>query len=199
MNDSTEALKPILVIVRGLPGSGKSYVVQELQSQMSDADFVVLDPDAIDFDSEAYAAFSAGLTADGVDAKLHPYRFLRSQGYAGIKEHKIIIWNQAFTHQDLLDRTIKNLQTYAVENGHELPALIVEVHVDPEIAKERVAQRVEKGGHDVSAEAFERFINDYKTFDGYGYQVISLDGTSDITESVTQVKTAIKKLLRAND
>lgn len=188
------ALRPVLIMIRGLPGSGKSYVARELQKQLDAGALVILDPDATDYDSQAYKDFSAALTAEGVDAKLHPYRFLRSRGYAAILEGKVIIWNQAFTHLDLLDRTIKNLQAYATEHGVELPAFVVEVEVELKVAKQRVHERAAAGGHDVTDEVFERFINDYKSFDGFGYDIVKVNGTADVAESASRIAAEITRL-----
>jgi len=120
----SDPLRPVLIMVRGLPGSGKSYLAQLLQKRLG-GDVVMLDPDGTDYTSGAYASFSAKLTSEGVDEKLHPYRYLRAQAYEGITDHKVIIWNQAFTNNDLLDRTIKNLQAYAAEHNEKLPAMVV--------------------------------------------------------------------------
>lgn len=190
-----ENKQPTLVIIRGLPGGGKSYLAHELQQQIGQDKVVLLDPDEIDENSDDYQVFTAQLTNEGVDAKLHPYRYLRSKGYQGILDGKIIVWNQAFTHQDLLDRTIKNLQAYAQEYDKVLSALVVEVEVDLELAKKRVAERAAAGGHNVDDEAFERFVNDYASFTAYGYPLITLDGAADVQANAAKVKQAIEELI----
>jgi predicted ABC-type ATPase len=179
--------KPKLVIVRGLPGSGKSYISGLLSANIGVSKTVLLDPDSINFDSNDYLAFSKPLTTEGVDEKLFPYRYLRALAYRAISAGKTIIWNQAFTHQDLLDRTIKNLQNYAKEHGVELGVLVVEVLIDTKIAKQRVQDREKTGGHGVADEEFERFIADYSSFANYGYPTLQVDGSADVQKSVNLI------------
>lgn len=173
--------RPILVIVRGIPGSGKSYLTDIVKKQLGSNETVVLDPDAIDFSGKDYLDISSSLTEQKVDNKLHPYRYLRSLAYSGIKEGKIIIWNQAFTNLDLLDRTIKNLESFAKEYKLNMPVIVVEVEIDPNEAKQRIAARQSKGGHGVSDSTFERFTSDYTSFNQYDYLVLSVDGHEDST------------------
>lgn len=185
---------PVLIIIRGLPGSGKSSIARELQKDLGADEVTLLDPDMTDYTGNEYKEFSARLVAEGVDTKLHPYRFLRAAAYAAIKERKIVIWNQGFTNLDILDRTIKNLKAYASEHGCDLQAIVVEVEIDHQIARERVKQRAAVGGHDVPDEAYERFINDYKSFDGYGYNIVTVNGKDEVAVSVGRIMPEVKKL-----
>ena len=76
----------------------------------------------------------------------------------------------------------------------KMPELVVEVSVDPETAKSRVANRVAGGGHDVDEENFARFIGDYQSFEGHGYNLIKIDGSADIDTSVDKVLEALEKI-----
>jgi hypothetical protein len=93
----TNLQHPLLIIVRGLPGSGKSYLAARLHKAFGEDAVVALDPDTIDLNSQEYRDHSAALTAEGVDAMVHPYRFSLGKALQGITDHKIIIWNQPFT------------------------------------------------------------------------------------------------------
>lgn len=95
--------KAILLLIRGLPGSGKSYVANVLKEELGNQ-IVLLDPDATDYTSAKYKEFSKLKTAEGVDEKFHPYRFLREQAYRAIDNDQIIAWNQAFTNLDGLQK-----------------------------------------------------------------------------------------------
>lgn len=181
----------ILVIIRGLPGSGKSYLAQELVSQIGSKLVVTLDPDSIEYQSSDYINFTQDLISQGVDEKLFPYRFLRANAYKAIESGKIIIWNQAFTNQDLLNRTIINLQNYAQDHNSQLKVLIVEMEIDHEVAKKRVADRESNGGHGVSDMAFQKFIDEYASFVDYGYQTIVLNGNNGLNTNTLQVKNAL--------
>ena len=185
---------PVLIMIRGLPGSGKSYLAQALQRTLGLEQVVLLDPDATDYSSEAYREMAARLTAEDVDAKFHPYRFLRAQAYAAIEAGQYIIWNQAFTNLDSFTKTVVNLQAYATDHGTKLPLLVVEVSVSTEIAKQRVAEREEQGGHGVSEEAFSRFIHDYKSFVSEGFRTVSVQGDAAVNTSVSSVLGALEAL-----
>lgn len=194
MSDLYGSKKPVLIMIRGLPGSGKSYLANALKKAIGDDKVVTLDPDTIDKNSKDYVEMATTLTSEGVDEKLFPYRYSRGQAYKGIEENKVVMWNQAFTNLDGFNKTIINLQTYAADHGTELPVLVVEVEIGHDTAKNRVAERASKGGHDVPADAFDRFINDYKTFANEGHNVVVVNGDDDINESVTKVTQAMQKL-----
>jgi predicted ABC-type ATPase len=194
--EATDQLQssPILIMVRGVPGGGKSYVTKRLVSTIGKENVVVLDPDAIDKTSKAYTDLSESLAREGVDEKLHPYRFLRSNAYRGIETNKTIIWNQGFMDLDGFNKTVINLQAYAKDHGTTLPLLVVEVEVRGDIAKQRIAERVARGGHDVPEEALNRFINQYHSFADQGYNVVTIDGEGDVEASVAAITKALHNL-----
>src|SRR5437764_567996 len=117
---TTENTHPTLLMVRGLPGSGKSYLAMALSQALGQGNVVILDPDATDYNSPEYLELSKSLSAEGVDEKFHPYRYLRSKAYKAIENNQIIIWNQAFTNLDCFNKTVANLQTYAEEHDAKL-------------------------------------------------------------------------------
>jgi predicted ABC-type ATPase len=186
---------PAFILIRGLPGSGKSYLAAALRDAFGPEQVVILDPDATDYTSQAYLDHSEVLAAQGVEAKFYPYRFLRTQAHKAIEAKKIIIWNQAFTDLGGFTRTITNLQEYALEHHTKLPVLVVEVSISPEVAKARVANRAAQGGHDVDADTFARFINTYTSFAGEGHNTIAVNGEDDVTRSVARITTALRTLL----
>jgi predicted ABC-type ATPase len=186
--------QPTLVLIRGLPGSGKSSLAAALQHTIGADEVMVLDPDGIDFSSEAYTDHSAMLEAEGVESKFFPYRFLRTKAYQGILGGKIIIWNQAFTLLHGFRRTIDNLQAYATDHGITLPVLVVEVSVDRSVARKRLDFREAQGGHGVSSETFQRFLSDYRSFADQGYPTVSVNGEADIAKSVATVMAQLDDL-----
>lgn len=190
MNNAT----PILMLVRGLPGSGKSHVARALQAALGTDRTVILDPDDIDQTSKAYQEHSAKLAAEGVDKKFHPYRFLRAKAHAGITAHKIIIWTQAFTDLEGFNKTVLNLQNYAHEHGTQLPLLVVEVEVSHGVAKERAAGREAQTGRSVPEEAFARFIRDYRSFANEGFNTVTVHGEDDVNASVKTIMKALEAL-----
>lgn len=185
---------PILIIVRGLPGSGKSYLASYLRGELGGDSVVMLDPDATDYDSQAYQEHTKQLTQEGVDPKLHAYRFLRAQAYQGITDHRIIIWNQPFTNLEIFHKMTANLEAYATEHDSRLPILVVEVTVDPAVARERVEKRKQQGGHGPSETTFNRFVSDYQSFANEGYHTVSVDGDGDVIQSVGRIIAALTEI-----
>lgn len=185
---------PVLIMVRGIPGSGKSYIARHLQDAIGTKKTIAVDPDKIDKESSSYRELVNHLTQQGVDTKLHPYRYLRAQAYQGITEHKAVIWNQAFTDFTGLERTIIRLKEFATEHSITLPVLVIEVEVDPSVAKKRVATRAKNGGHNVPDEAFSRFIDQYQTFAGNGYSTITINGDADVHQSVKAILAKLNNL-----
>jgi thymidylate kinase len=185
---------PVLIIVRGLPGSGKTYIANELGKAFDRDQVVKLDPDATDYESAAYTKHVEQLTEEGVDPKLHAYRFLRAQAYDGIKDHKVVIWNQPFTNLEIFHKMMDRLNTHAAENNTKLSVLVVEVEIDPLIAKARVDSRRQAGGHGPSDDTFTRFVHDYKTFSNDGYNTVTVSGDTNVSESVTAILEALNTL-----
>lgn len=184
--------RPKIILIRGLPGSGKTHVARALLKALGANDVVLLDPDAIDFESSAYKEHTQAATAEGVDPKLHAYRYLRAQAYRGIAERKTIIWNQPFTNLEIFNKMVTNLRLEALKNNTEIKLIVVEVAVNPETAKRRVMDRKKRGGHGPSDTTFERFIADYSSFALHGYKTVAVRGDTDVTESVRRILTALE-------
>lgn len=182
---------PILIVVRGIPGSGKSYLAAALASALGEERVIVLDPDAIDYDSAEYAAHEKTLRHEAVDEALFPYRFLRERAYRAIGHGKIIIWNQPFTNLEIFKKMIGRLRDRAAECGTDLPVLVVEVELEPSMARTRVDSRKQDGGHGPSADTLSRRISDYRSFEDDGFQTLTIQGDDDIKASVSSVIQAL--------
>ncbi len=185
---------PTLVIIRGIPGGGKSYITKFLVDTLGLQHTLTLDPDQIDQKSSNYIDFSKKLDSEGVDKKFHLYRFSRQQAYDATVQKKITIWNQAFMDFDGLALTIRRIEDVAKEHQLTLKTLIVEVEIDPEIAKTRIADRKAHGGHDVPNEALAQFIERYESFEGRDYPVIRVNGADDKEKSVTAIVSSLRNL-----
>lgn len=182
-----------MILVRGLPGSGKSYITAKLKDTLTNESVTVLDPDTVDTHSEQYQLHVQEQIAHGVDENLHLYRYLRGQAYEGIAAGSIIIWNQPFTNLDIFNKMVANFQIQADEHHVKLSVLVVEVDIDIETAKKRVQDRKQAGGHGPSQATFDRFVSDYKTFAHDGYQVIPVHG-NDAEAAVLAVMHALQNL-----
>ncbi len=186
---------PIIVLIRGLPGSGKSYLAAKLVEALGKDVTIMLDPDAIDYESQEYKDHVAAQIAEGVDPALHAYRFSRGKAYQGIADHKIVMWNQPFTNLEIFNKMVDRFKEHAEECHVTLPILVVEVNIAPEIAKQRVEERKKQGGHGPSENTFSRFVNDYTTFANDGYNVVEIEGDGDITAAVETIVQRIVALV----
>lgn len=186
--------QPILIIIRGLPGSGKTYLAKALAKEFGKNQLVMLDPDEVDQNSEAYKKHVARATREGVDPKLHLYRFLRAQAYQGIADHKIIMWNQPFTNLEIFNKMMANMHVEAEKNNTNLKVLVVEVETDPNAAHERIKSRKAEGGHGPSVDTFARFTDDYHSFAEFGYNTVAVRGTDDVANSVKAVLAVLNTL-----
>jgi predicted kinase len=188
---------PSLILIRGLPGSGKSHLAAALTEHFGPDNVTILDPDQIDKTSEAYTALCKTLTEEGVDPILFPNRFLKAKGYEAIDAGRIIIWNQAFTHPDGFDRSVGSLKEYAAQHETELTILLVEVEVSPEVARQRASERAGQGGHAVPDQRFEQFISEYRSFADKGYPTVRVNGEDDVQRSANTVLAALGKLWKS--
>jgi predicted ABC-type ATPase len=194
-HDYTHLQHPLLIIVRGMYGSGKSYLAEQLHKAFGEDAVVALDPDTIDRDSQEYRDHSAALTAEGVDAAIHPYRFSLGKAFQGISDRKIIIWNQPFTNLDMFKRMIGRLEERAAQEHTTLPMLVVEVSVDPAIAKARVTKRMAEGGNTISDEVFAQRLSEYSSFASEGYNIAAVRGDGDVAAAARSIVDRANKLL----
>ncbi|HMS23938.1 MAG TPA: AAA family ATPase [Candidatus Saccharibacteria bacterium] len=190
----SQQTNPVIIFVRGLPGSGKSHLTSKLVDDLDSQNTIVLDPDTINFRSEEYLQFTSTLSADGVDKQLHPYRFLRDKAYKGIENSQLIIWNQPFTNLEIFRKMVGRLKDHAKDNDKTLGMLLVEVNIDRPTAKQRINERKKAGGHGPSEDTFNRFHDDYVSFAGEGIKTVSVDGSDEINKSVKTVVQAIQDI-----
>lgn len=184
--------KSVLVLVRGLPGSGKSYFAEKLYKALIEENPTIsLDPDQTDYESLEYKQHVTQQTKNGVDPKLHPYRFLRAKAYRAIREYKIAIWNQPFTNIEIFQKITARMHEHAQEQNVELSIIVVEVNIDPKIALKRIEERKKRGGHGPSQSVFSRFVADYESVSNLGYETIKLDGNNLTVDTINSVKKAI--------
>jgi predicted kinase len=185
---------PILMLIRGIPGSGKSYLAEVIRKTIGADMVVLLDPDSIDYTSDSYIDLSKSLAAEGVEEKFYPNRFLKSEAYEAVKQGKLIIWNQPFTDAGGFERTIDSVRTFAAEQHIPLPILLVEVEVDHETAKQRVSSRKAQGGHGPSDGRFTRFTQEYISFGDKGYRTVIVHGEDNVAQSAAIVMRALHEL-----
>lgn len=177
-----------LIFIRGLPGSGKSYLAKHLVRLFDPSTVVVLDPDLVDQSSTAYKEHVKEQVRENVDPKLHLYRFSRAQAFQAAKNGKIIIWDQPFNDFETFKKVYERFREYATTNGVELKIVVVEVEIDPVLAEKRVRARKLKGGHGPSSDTFSRFVQNFESFEERGYDLIKVNGVAPISDSLEIIK-----------
>jgi len=185
---------PVAIFIRGLPGSGKSFIAAELARQLGTQTAVLLDPDATDYESDTYKHHVKTMEAEGVEQKLHAYRFLRGQAYKAIENGKIIIWDQPFRNLEIFHKMIGRMHEHAEAVGTTVKVLVVELEIDLDTAKARVEKRKAHGGHGPSDTTFENFSAEHKSFDDQDFNIVKVKGKDDVGKSVEKIMKALLPL-----
>ena len=175
-----------IIFIRGIPGSGKSFVAENLVQALEGAKVTLLDPDTIDTQNPEFIELSKQLEKEGLAKAIHPFRWLRGQAIDAATTGSVTVWNQPFTNQGVFDRLIAFIRAGAQKHGVSLRVLILEVNTPKEVAYERIMERVNAGGHGPSESTFLQRVDDYTSFSS-DYETIQLDGTKDIKSLISEV------------
>jgi len=182
--------KPLLIFVRGLPGSGKSYLSEALIDQVGASRTLLLDPDAIDTENAGYKLLANELIEQDLNPAILPFRWLRQSACKGVSNGKIVIWNQPFTIKGVFDRLIQFIKDTSTYDG-DLRVLVVEIEIDPIEAKQRIDKRMEEGGHGPDDETFAKRVFEYESFSD-SYDTVRINGSEEINASVQKILKKIK-------
>lgn len=178
---------PVTLIIRGIPGSGKSMLAKRIASYIPDSSQVLtLDPDAINYESAEYIDFTENLSQKNpdLDASFYPYRYLVHTAKSAIGNDKIILWNQPFGSGKKLALVLKRLTGFYQEYQKEPNILIIEVEIDHNTAWERVTARKAIGGHGPSSEKFTNMVATYEkelhVYGIEGYPIYRVNGAGNV-------------------
>src|SRR3990172_3664168 len=132
-----------LLIIRGIPGSGKTKLAQELSERIGKNKIALLDPDCIDTAGIEYSQFISDLAKvdPALDQKYYPYRYLMQQARDSLRVGKIVICNQPFTDLCVLKRTVDLLDEYSMGISSSRHVVIIEQEASEDLARQRIARR----------------------------------------------------------
>jgi len=170
-------LKPHLLIIRGVPGSGKTSLAKEIQKRLGLESSVVIDPDEIDKQSPNYRSFIEDLKSNSpdIDESIYPYRFLLSRAKKAIELGTTVVWDQPFTVLDGLKYTTGTLTAHAKDLGISLSVIIVELQIPKEEAIKRINKRESEGGHGLTVDQINFFFEKYSTAEGFGFTTLRFE------------------------
>lgn len=186
-HDTVINAQPLILFVRGIPGSGKSFFTEALKNKLIKGKVTVIDPDSVDIEDPNFKVFSAQLLEDGLDKKIHPFRWLRKRAIDAADENSIIIWNQPFTDKGIFDRLVIYLkEQVSQQKALDLKVFVIEINTSPETAWNRVVARKNEGRHGPEKKVFEQRLAEYSSFSD-SYAVISLNGEKPVEELISIV------------
>jgi predicted ABC-type ATPase len=193
----TSGSNPVLIFIRGIPGSGKTHLTKDLSKRLDNV--TVLDPDAVNENDASFLHFSKNLNDAGLDRAIHVFRWLREQAIQHALNDSVIVWNQPFTDEGIFSRLVQYIVEQAKQkHGTRLRVLIVEVATPEAIAWQRVLSRKAEGGHGPDEEIFRQRVSAYVSYKDK-FDVITVDGTADFTSSVEAINLKIQSLKNAKD
>lgn len=182
--------QPLLLFIRGIPGSGKSFLARALASQVT----TILDPDAIDDNDPAYMSFASNLKLASLDPKIIPFRWLKHCAIESAQLNSIILWNQPFTDKGVFERLVESLKNEAkTRHNTEPKILLIEMTIDENSAWKRVMARKYDGGHGPEKDIFQQRVSAYKSY-ADTFDVLELRGDDPIEVSVQAVLNKIHEI-----
>lgn len=175
-----------LVIIRGIPGAGKSRLATQLKE--------VLGENSIKIDPDEYRYMGRTLN-NSVQAgsKLELFDFLKDQALRSIKSGKIVVWDQAWT-------SLKNAREISTQiNKMISPAklFLIEIEIAPSLAWDRIQAREKLGVQ----QGFTRVLFDTYVEKYFSVRTEDLEGElivlRDNDEESTNIKLILNRLIKA--
>lgn len=149
----------IILLIRGMPGSGKTKIALHIKKFFSD-DCVVLDPDTLDKNDPDFNALRTELQGT-ISEDVIPYRYLLKKANEAVGRGKVVIWPQAWTKLWGIKSALRSL----TEKNPELKRIVVEIELPIEIIKKRIAERVKTGGRGLDQRSLADFLEAFEPWD----------------------------------
>ena len=139
------------MVIRGLPGSGKSTVAKIIASKLGNVGIV--DQDEVDVKSDEFLELRRSVTGEIPDRTVI-YRFDLRNAKQYLTENKMVIWPQPWTKVWGIEKAVRSLKS----EFPDLEVNVVQFDLPPEHANERVMQRAASGGHTFNEKSMQDFI-----------------------------------------
>lgn len=186
---------PLFIIIRGIPGSGKTDLAEYVQTKWDTSNLVVLDPDYVNQTDPDFLSYrSDQLATDEIYKKesfendpqlidkLVVSRYLLNQAKEAISTGKSVIWNQPWSIKYNILWTINEIQLSASEQARVHP-IIVELVIRESVARKRVESRKTRGGHGPSERTFLGMAQKHEEIGVMDFPILKLS-SEDPTEKI---------------
>lgn len=190
----------LFIIIRGIPGSGKTLFGRALSKKFSCA---FLEPENINL--KKFKTFAPDLL-DEIPRRRKIYRFLLHKTVYLLSKGRSVVWAQPWRKNDRIDLTIRNIvsKTTSTKILHiwkkslanlikkiSLSVIVIEMEVSSNVAKERVKKRNRDSKHNLKMILFAEYV---KTFENFNLDIpyIKISGTDSIRDNVQIVKNLIE-------
>lgn len=185
-----------LLFMRGLPGSGKTLLAYGIRDRFPDKSVKIVDPDEIGHESQEYINFIDKLKSVNPDLeeRFFPYRYLMAMAESSLADGGMVIWNQAFTNVNALNRTASKLKNL-IDN--DIQIAILQIEVSPSVAWERVKDRMQKGGHGMNFETFSIFVQTFGT-EEFEYPTINIQSEGLFEDILSEACNKLQETLWAD-
>lgn len=168
---------PLLVFIRGIPGSGKSHLSEYLIQNGIIDNCELIDPDSINDSNLNYMEFFKDQIKNGTNEEVIPWRYNLSLTIEALLHGKNVIWNQPWTELEGIKTTLERVQNALREHDCEKATiyLIVELLIRPELAWNRIQERLVRGGHGPNKEKFQHYLKYDRIPQSYNYISLSAE------------------------
>lgn len=194
------AVEPILMIIRGIPGTGKTCLASALlKSPCNRMNWLLLDRDVLRNDAserERLESFLAQYEWPTQKREYGIYRFFLWQTILAFRCGRNVVWSQPRARLSLLRLTIDRLyKTFRCT----FRLLVVELEIDPKIAWERVINRVKNGGHGPVLSKYNQMVASYQPADADEFPLLRLDGTRPVCDLLNSVHIELRTRIRGRE
>lgn len=185
--------RAMLIIVRGLPGSGKSTLTKALSNNGIPSPTLVLDPDKVNKHSAEFCDHIKKQPTN-LPEKTLIYRMLLYQTIEALKEDVTVLWEQAWSWREGIEITIEKISRALCEQEQPI-ILIFELVLCINTAQKRVEERFRQGKHPLSGIQFRKlFLNGIEPCEDLGLKTLRLDATLPAEELVALARNFIKEV-----